>query len=621
MSKKKEAEVPWEERLPPDLLKMLKDPRNTLPAFGKILDQKTGQQMDYDPDRICGDLQWSLMDFMGDTPRTESGQKKWMAVIAPRQVGKSVLSAYSTYCGAAYQPGSYSAIIADTRERAQDLFRNLIQLHDNLPAEIRMPTRKGVGRESNQLTFESGAKIRTLSAEQGMVGIGRAIDHLHASEVPFWTDAAGTWNALLPAFINRSEASIVFESTPAPLSMPSAQFYRDICEAARKGEGRWEFKFVSYFQSSLNERIWKDGWVLTQDEAKLMEKYGPKDGQPESNPGDQGYMTLENIAFRREVMDLDPEIRRHPDLFNVFFPKDYHTCWVDAGGSVIPERALERHRNAVLVPWSRNEFYKEYADPRPGAIYVMGVDPAGWGGGDSAAFQVLECWEDEWRQVACFASNEIDYIAFAEKIIETALKYNDASVLVENNGVGAGTLATLIAAERSGSLKNLVYLARGIKAKPGVAASSKSINEAMGLLIDALMDRLVIHDEETVVQLGTYRQDKLVTTSEKSQLLNPGKVGRGRRAKHHWDRCSALLWAVKAATMAPVRFKPVEVNEDPDKLVPAVNPTDSRTWTAAMYDERQTKKPKSPRAKKREARRKSKRRRTHWTVDSTEETG
>ncbi len=65
--------------------------------------------------------------------------------------------------------------------------------------------------------------------------------------------------------------------------------------------------------------------------------------------------------------------------------------------------------------------------------------------------------------------------------------------------------------------------------------------------------------------------------------------------------------------MLPTRFKPVEVNEDPDKLIPAVNPTDSRTWTAAMYDERQTKKPKSPRAKKREARRKTRKRKTHWT--------
>ena len=78
-------------------------------------------------------------------------------------------------------------------------------------------------------------------------------------------------------------------------------------------------------------------------------------------------------------------------------------------------------------------------------------------------------------------------------------------------------------------------------------------------MIDALMDRLVLKDMETVEQLRSYRRDKELEEakdSEKFKLLKPGKLGRGRRSKHHWDRISALLWACLIARDAPVRLKP-----------------------------------------------------------------
>ena len=543
-------------KLTDSLLQKLRDPRVTLNNFGTVVDQETGERIDFDPNKIAPSLQNDIINFVGEAPRMESGHKKWKVILSSRQTGKSVCTALSGYCRVAYTPGIYGAVIADNRERSIDLFRNINQMHEHMPEDIRMPTIPN--RESRQLTFMHGGTIRTLSAESNMVGIGRAIDMLHASEVPFWADAAGVFSGIIPAFVNRKEATIICESTPAPMSAPSAAYFRDMCAEARKGMGRWEFSFHPFFRSTLNERIWDSDWRLTNEEVALLDRFGGERPSGKALP----YLTVENLAFRRALMGLDPEIRRNPNLFWVYYPVDPISCWAEAGGGVVPAHVIEKHRKAPLVAWQPDEKgYQEYAAPKSGAQYVIGVDPCGWMGGDPASMQVLEVWEDRWEQVAVMNNNMIDPPRLAQFIVKIARKYNDALVIIENNGVGLGVLSPLVTAMEAGEIRNLYYSQRGVKSKPGIAATSKSINAGLGYLIDALMDTLVLHDQETVEQLTTYRHDKLTEISDTAKILSPDKVGRGRRARHHWDRCSALMWACLGARELPSKFRPKSVRE------------------------------------------------------------
>ena len=72
----------------------------------------------------------------------------------------------------------------------------------------------------------------------------------------------------------------------------------------------------------------------------------------------------------------------------------------------------------------------EYEQPESGAVYVMGVDPAGYAARDHAAFQVLKIYDGEWTQVAAFGGIT-DPVLFAKKIYEVGRKYNNALVAVE----------------------------------------------------------------------------------------------------------------------------------------------------------------------------------------------
>jgi len=583
-----------------ELLRQLRDPRVTVPEFCSVVDQRTEDIIQYDADRVCPRLQHSILGFMGDTPRDDDGMTQWLIVNASRQTTKSTTTALAMANLAEYTPGAFAAIIADKKERAEDLFRAIDISYEYKPEEVRYPTIPN--RESRQLTFTHKGKIRTLAANQENVGIGRGASYLHMSEVPFWNDPADVWFKMGPAFRNRQNAVIVMESTPAPMSEPGAEWYRDMCAEARKGHGRLKFLFVPFHESRLNERKWHPSWKPDGAEIKLLEKYGPPTGEePVSNPG-SNYLTLENLAFRRRVMEEDKLIRRYPELFFVFYPVNSITCWQQPGGGAIPAHVIEKHLERDMVTWNpADNMYMEYEPPKADAIYVIGVDPAGFGSGDQASFQVLELWAEEWTQVATFSSNEANPPEVARYVLEAAKRYNNAEVVVENNGVGAGVLSILELAsdyngivlvdqkgiERRFQLKNLYYHKRGASSAPGIPASKRTNSEAMAAMIDALMDRLILKDAETIEQLRSYRRDKELEDSEKFKLLQPGKTGRGRRSKHHWDRISALLWACLVARDLPVRYKPKteqEILKDKNEIEQIMQkPFDE--WTAEQQQE------------------------------------
>lgn len=544
----------------------------TVQEYATVHDQTTSAFIPFNPNRVAPRVQNGILDFVANAPRNIDGYKLWLNVLASRQVGKSVTTVLALQAKTAYSPGVYSATMADTKERAETLFRAALFSQEHWDAATQMPTIKAA--ESRQLTFVHGGKYKTLSMGGNMVGIGRAVDNLHISEPVFTPGIAEAWNGILPAIINRAEACVIKECTPGPMHQPGAEWFKAECAASRKGIGRSRFLFEPFFGSLLNVRTWHDDWKLTKEEQKLIDKFGPKKGEPLSDYDNFTYLTLENLAFRREIMDNDSEVRRHPELFLIYYPTDPITCWQAVSGGAIPGHVLERHLLGDLVEWDKGANYMRYKEAvDPVAPHVIGVDPAGWMGGDQASFQCLEVYADAWTHVSEFSSNQIDPPTFARVIIEEAERLNHAWVICENNGVGLATLAILEMAtsptgtvlkdangiERRYHLKNLYYhqLAGNAGNKPGIAAGAKTNIESLSALVDGLMDKITTRSAEFVDQAGSYRNDKTVQTSEAFAILNPGQMQAKRKPKHHWDRVSAFCWAAYMARRMPQRFRRV----------------------------------------------------------------
>ena len=524
------------------LLATLQDPSRALPTFGQVHDQASGKFVKYDPSRITHTFQSAVLDYFSNPPRTPHGETKWLTLMTARQMGKSLTVEYAAYCKAAYTPGWDHVCIADTRERAEYLHKRIHHLHHRWPEQLRAKTVPN--RESRQLTFSplQGGKMRILSAETGAVGVGQSPDSFHASEVHLWSDFDGSMFLINPSLMNRSHALVLFEATPWERNCAWHSHYLN----ATRGAGRHIAQCFPYWDGKLNRRPWDKDWSLENGEVDLLNRYGPLG------------LSKDNLAFRRLMLDSDPEIRRNPEMFQVMYPFDDLTCWVAATSSAIPEHVLEKHLQSALQPWVGP--YQEYEAPEPGAIYAIGVDPSGYAARDHASFQVLKCWRGEWTQVAVFADH-IDPVSFTTHIIRAGKRYNSALVVVESNGVGQAVLSLM----DSDGYPNLYYEK---KFRPGFTASSKSVDEATGWMVDGLLDELILHDKDTVEQLQTYRNDKRIEENPSSEIAR-GAASSRRRARHHWDKISALMMAIVGARRVPTRGKPTEPGQEGDDNIVA----------------------------------------------------
>ena len=152
------------------ILHFLQSPSKSLPAFGQVHDQRTGQFVDYDPYRLTKTLQAEILDYLSNPPQTPNGQSKFLTVLTARQMGKSLTAEYGCYPKAAFTPGHDHVCIADTKDRAEYLHKRVHHLHERWPRSVR--SRTIPNREARQLTFRplQGGKMRVLSAETGAVG-------------------------------------------------------------------------------------------------------------------------------------------------------------------------------------------------------------------------------------------------------------------------------------------------------------------------------------------------------------------------------------------------------------------------------------------------------------------
>jgi len=511
-------------------IQLLRQPDLALQKFGQVIDQKTGKFVPYDPYRLTHQLQSTIVAYYSHPPVTSDDQTIFLNVLGYRQGGKSVCGEYAGYVKTAYNPGWDHVCYADVRPRAEYLHGRVHHLHARWPEAVRSPTMHT--RESLQLTFDRriGGKMRVLSADKGFEGVGQSPDSLHASEVFVWKDMATSYSFLLPSMINRDHALWLTESTPGNAGSDWHDHYR----AGKWHTDRFRSVFFPFWDGVLNTRPWPEGEVPTNEELRLIEKYGRKG------------LSLDNLAFRRLMLSSDTEIRRRPELFGMYYPFDDVTCWVSQGSSAIPSHALDRHLKGDLVEWKYGDDYVEYLSPNPNATYVIGVDPSGYAARDHVAFQVLEVWSDAIIQAATFAAHRNPIDAW-RSIQHAGYRYNKALLGIESNGVGQGILTLADSQE----YPNVLELKVG---NPGIAVGPHNIEQLTAQLIDALMDRLILYDSDLVDQLGTYKGDKATEQTARAEML--GRIARGgRRDRHHWDKVSALMMAVETVKYAPTRIR------------------------------------------------------------------
>lgn len=353
-------------------------------------------------------------------------------VLKARQLGFTTWIAARYFILTVTHPGTVTVLVAHDQRAAEEIFRIVHRFVEYLPNRLRqgalVTSRDNVG----QIVFPHlDSEYRVATAADPNAGRGLTIHNLHCSEVARWPrDAAATLASLRAAV--PPGGRIVLESTP---NGAGGCFYDEWQRSAQTGYCRHFFPWWYEKEYAIEQPIADD---LTVEELDLMAKHR---------------LSAEQIAYRREVRANFRGLARQE------FAEDSVSCFIASGECVfdldiVQRRLAECSSEGARSPASAAKGAIECRDhgrllifwpPRPGASYIIGVDPAGGGcDGDYACAQVV----DRLTGLQCAELHgHVPPRELAARVAALGREYNNALIAVERNNHGHAVLAHLDASE------------------------------------------------------------------------------------------------------------------------------------------------------------------------------
>ncbi len=352
----------------------------------------------------------------------ERRSSKRNIVLKARQLGVTTYVASRFFLSCITREGTLSVQVAHDQRSAEEIFRIVHRLLDNLPEPLRksaLVTSRANVRQIVFPVFDSEYRVET--AADPNAGRGLTIHNLHCSEVARWPrDVAETLASLRAAV--PPDGEIYLESTP---NGAGGVFYNEWQSAPQTGYTRHFYPW--WWEPSYRRKatILK----FSDEERELMQKHG-LDG--------------EQIAFRREVRANFRN--RAPEEY----AEDAESCFLASGECVFDVEIIEQRlrQPAPIMEEADHGKLLTFFPPIPGGKgyrgkrYILGVDAAGGGTeGDYSCVQVIE--QASGMQCAELHGH-FPPAALAARVALLARKYNDGLVAVERNNHGHAVLAQLM---------------------------------------------------------------------------------------------------------------------------------------------------------------------------------
>lgn len=367
-----------------------------------------------------------LQDAIEDQLQAEG--KVRIVILKARQQGLSTMVGGYLYFRVSQNLARRAMVVTHHADSTRALFDMTKRYHDNAPEVLKPHTKYSSRRELFFDLLDSSYVVATAGGES--IGRGETITDLHASELAFWapSSARENWNGLIQAVPNTPGTSVFVESTANGVS---GIFY-DLWQGAVQGTNGFRAVFIPWFADPTYREPVPEVFERTPEEEEIAAKYDLDDGQ---------------LMFRRRKI-----AQNGIDLFRQEYPAEPDEAFLTTGRPVFnPEqlqgllgktRDIEQRLALEGEEWQHNprgELFL-YRPHDPGETYYIGADVAmGIRGGDWSVAQVFDAKK---RQVGIYrAQVHPDY--FAEVLFHLGRYFNDARIIVENNGHGILTCARL----------------------------------------------------------------------------------------------------------------------------------------------------------------------------------
>lgn len=326
-------------------------------------------------------------------------------VLKGRQIGISTVVALLSLWMMLFHKDKNILVIATKQDTAKNLITKVRYAYDHLPIWLQVEC---VENNKLSLRFKNGSTIKASTAA-GDSGRSEGLSLLILDEAAFIKNAEEIWVAAFPTLSTGGKAILI--STPNGVGN---FFHRTYSKAI---QGITNENAVSFHPIKLD---WK---VHPDRDQKWRDRMGEIQGEREARQE----FDAEFIGSGNTVVDADLI-----EWYNEFQVQD-------------PEYKMGLDGNVWV--WENPDYTRKY---------IIAADVARGDGKDYSSFHVIDVVNV--RQVAEY-KGQLSTTDFGHLLVEMAVKYNDALLVVERENVGWAVLQTII----DRNYHNLFYMSKDHK--------------------------------------------------------------------------------------------------------------------------------------------------------------
>jgi len=348
-----------------------------------------------------GLVQIDLFDYQKELVQ-HVHNNRFSIVFASRQVGKTIISGGYILWYLLFNDYKEIAVLSKTGPDANDIMRKLKRSYKAIPQWLQQNIVKW---NTETIELENGSKVFARCTTED-AGRSAAANILFLDEFAFVPTniAQSFYTSAYPIISNSKTSKVIICSTPNGYN----HFYV-MYSKALKHENFYKPYIIYWWQFPGRDEQWKKQTI-----ANLSMEEGI-DG--EAKFAQEFDLQFDNVSMRALISsDIQKRISDH--ILND-----------------VNEIKLEEFQDI--------ENLSIFEDVQKGYVYFIACDTGSGVGSDNCAASVIKIERGKYRQIATFYDNYISTIEFAELINKLSLYYNNAYLLIENNGIGISTVEHL----------------------------------------------------------------------------------------------------------------------------------------------------------------------------------
>jgi hypothetical protein len=379
--------------------------------------------------------------------------KRFVINILPRQMGKTTAVAAFVMHFVLFNSEKSIGILANKASTAREILNRIKRMYENLPLWMQ-PGVKTWNKGDIELGNDSVIIAESTSSDSVR---GFSFNMIFLDEFAHVEHQVEFWESTYPVISSGDSSKVIITSTPNGMDL----FHKIYTEAEQGLNDFYPIK-VHWSDHPKRDEKWKE-------------------------------TTLKNIG-------------------QLQFDQEFEIQFLGSSGTLISGNALKQltHRIPIVEGGGLSKYY----DPMEAHNYIIIADVSRGKGLDYSAFQVIDVTYMPYQQVCVYRNNMVTPLDYADTIFRTAKAYNNASVLVEINDVGAQVADSLyydfefeniIFTENAGARGKRISTGYGKATDRGIRTTKtvKAIGCSMlKLLIE--QHQLIINDHNTIDELSRF---------------------------------------------------------------------------------------------------------------------